>query len=333
MKNYYIYTEIVNCGKIGKIAIDSFHKYHNYKIHIYGTKEDFKWIEKNDNNIFIEVNHHIIDGYKSGHIGTALLWEDIIKNCPDDYLIHFDSDVIFRENIIGDMIEKSKEYDLIGPIRNYTNNPYGFKKVSGQTDLCQTNIFLFNKKKISNKYIKETSRFLFIPFKKIIKLTLKEFLRRIKWFIKNNIILQKYNMNVFTQMIHGTYNPFTFPTIDFFDPVMFDMVMNGAKIYHLDFNEVGGCDYYGKRDNQYKEINNFPTPYKLDFGSKLVHFSCVGSGMNFYNNKNATLNVGKNYVECALDRYALYCKIFYNEQIPDIELGKYKEILEIKNWY
>lgn len=329
MKNYYIYTEIVNCGKIGKIAIDSFHKYHNYKVHIYGTKDDFKWIEKNDNNIFIEVSDRVIDGYKNGHIGTALLWEDILKNCQDDYLIHFDSDVIFRANIIDEMIERSKGYDLIGPIRNYHHNPHHMKNVMHLADICQTNCTLFNKKYISDIYLKNKK----IPFnfRDILNIPIIQIARRIKWSIKNR--LNKNKMSVFAKMIHGTYNPFTFPTIDFFDPVMFDMISNGAKIYHLDFNEVGGCDYYGKRDNSYKEINNFPTPYKLDFGSKLVHFSCVGSGMNFYNNKNSALNVGKNYVECALDRYALYCKIFYNEEIPGIELDKYKEILEIKNWY
>lgn len=331
-KDFFIYTEIVNCGKIGKIALDSFHKYHNHKVHVYGTKEDFKWIKNNENNIFIEVNENIIKGYKHGHIGTALLWEKIIKECKSKYMIHFDSDVIFRANIIDEMIEKSKEYDLIGPIRNYHHNPQGIKEVMCQTDLCQTNCTLFNKSKISEKYLKDKS-LSFPSIKILLSISLLQFLRRIKWFIKNNIILKKYKLSKFAQMIHGTYNPFNFPTIDFFDPVMFDMIINGAKIYHLDFNEVGGCDKYGKRDNIFKEINNFPTPYKLDFGSKLVHFSCVGSGMNFYKNKDAAKNISHHYVNAALDRYALFCKTFYNEDLPEIPLEKYEKIFTIKEWY
>jgi hypothetical protein len=94
-----------------------------------------------------------------------------------------------------------------------------------------------------------------------------------------------------------------------------------------------GCDKYGKRDNKFKDINNFPTPYKLDFGNKLVHFSCVGSGMNFYNDKLAAINVSRSYVECALDRYALFCKTFYKEDLPGFNLDKYKEIFSIENWY
>lgn len=101
----------------------------------------------------------------------------------------------------------------------------------------------------------------------------------------------------------------------------------------MDFNDVGGCDKYGKRDNIFKDINNFPTPYKIDFGSKLAHFSCVGSGMNFYLNKDSRINVSKTYVECALDRYALFCKTFYNEDLPGFDLKKYEKIFLVKNWY
>ena len=134
-------------------------------------------------------------------------------------------------------------------------------------------------------------------------------------------------------MIHGTYNPFPFPTIDFFDPVMFDMVHNGAKILHLSSDDVGGWDIHGSRDNVFKDINNFPTSYKLDFGKKLVHFSCVGSGMNFYLHPEIIDTVGKEYATAALDRYALFCKIFYNETLTGISVEPYKKIIDIQEWY
>jgi hypothetical protein len=332
MENYHIFTEIVGCGKIGRIALDSFHKYHDLKVFVYGTKEDFKHIKENKNNILIEVDNKVLEGYKNGHIGTAILWENVIKKSKDKYFIHFDSDTIFRANIVDDMIEKSKEFDIIGPMRNYHHNPQGIKSVRHLTDLCQTNCSLFNKELISKNYIEKNG--LGLPsIKLILSLPVLQIARRFKWFIKNRVILRKQNLSVFCQMIHGTYSPFSFPTIDFFDPVMFDMVINGAKIFHLDFDDVGGCDKYGKRDNKFKDINNFPTPYKLDFGNKLVHFSCVGSGMNFYNDKLAAINVSRSYVECALDRYALFCKTFYKEDLPGFNLDKYKEIFSIENWY
>jgi len=326
MNDFYIFTEIVNCGKIGNIAIDSFHKYHNYKVHIYGTKEDFKWINKNVNNIFIEVELNVIEGYRSGHLGTAILWEQIIKNCNSKYLIHFDSDTIFRDNIIDEMMERSNEYDIIGPIRNYHHNQNNRNDIAFLTDLCQTNCTLFNLDMISTKF----------TGKKKLNSSIKNqvfdlSLRQIVKYLKNTI---KYNKSsIFIQMIRGTYSPFCFGNIDFFDPVMFDMIKNGAKVYHLDFNDVGGCDKYGSRENQFKNINNFPTEYKLDFGKKLVHFSCVGSGMNFYNNNEISKKISKSYVKTALDRYALFCKIFFNEIIPEIDLEKYDEITNLNKWY
>jgi hypothetical protein len=320
----------VGCGKIGRIALDSFHKYHDHQVHVYGTPDDFAHIIPHPNNILIEVDPTILKGYVHGHVGTALLWEQIIKNCPSTYMLHFDSDVIFRQNIVEDMIALTPEYDLIGPIRNYHHNPHNNPSVRYLTDICQTNCTLWNKDRISPQYISgKTSVRAWV--RNIATLSPLQLARRIKWQIKH--LLGTYQMSRFAQMIHGTYNPFPFPTIDFFDPVMFDMVKNGASIYHLDFDEVGGCNYFGKRDNVFKEINNFPTQYKLDFGTKLVHFSCVGSGMNFYHHPDAAANVPRSYVDAALDRYALFCKIFYTETLPEISTEQYGPIIRVSSWY
>lgn len=332
MENLYIFTEIVNCGKIGKIALDSFHKHHNRKVHVFGTNSDFKIITPNKNNILIEVDDKILEGYRyNGHVGTALLWEEVIKKCPTKYIFHFDSDTIFRANIVDEMIEISKEYDIIGPIRNYHHNPQSIREVMHLADVSQTNCILFNKEKISNDYLAGTNLSWKILKIQISDLSLIRLLKTIKYYMRRALGITK--MSIFAHMIHGSYPLCKYKTIDFFDQVMFDMIDNGAKMYHLDFNEVGGCNEYGKRNNIYKDINNFPTPYKIDFGSKIVHFSCVGSGMNFYLNKGSTQNISPTYVECAIDRYALFCKTFYNEELKGIDLDKYNKIYTIKNWY
>lgn len=321
MDNTFIFTEIVNCGKIGKIALDSFHKYHNYKVHIYGTKEDFEYIDTHPNNVFIEIEANILNAFKYGHRGTAMLWEKAILETEHNQIIHFDSDTIFRENIIDEILSIAKDYDIIGPIRNYHHNPCKRDDVRHLADLCQTNCILFKKDKINL----QKSVF------KISDLNPSFVFKYIKYQIKK--LLGKVPLSEFAQKIYGSYPLYRFKTLDFFDQVMFDMIRNGARIYHLSENEVGGCDKYGKRDNKFTNINNFPTPYKIDFGNKLVHFSCVGSGMNFYNNREAVKNVSESYVHCALDRYALFCKIFYNKDIPGIPLDKYQDIINIKNWY
>ncbi len=326
----FIFTEVVGCGKIGRIALDSFHKYHDHIVHVYGTSEDFVHLVPHPNNILIEVSPSILSGYVHGHIGTALLWEQIIKECPTKYMLHFDSDVIFRQQIIDDMIALTPKYDLIGPFRNYHHNPHNNPAVRQLADICQTNCTLWNKDHISPSYINNKMSFR-SWVQSIIGLSLLQIARRIKWQVKH--MTGAYKMSKFAQMIHGTYNPFPFPTIDFFDPVMFDMIRNGASIYHLDFDDVGGCNYYGERTNVFTNINDYPTKYKLDFGRKLVHFSCVGSGMNFYLHPDAAANVPKSYVDASLDRYALFCKLFYNETLPGISTDQYKDILDIKEWY
>ena len=75
---YLIFTEIIGCGKIGKIALDSFHKYHNYPVHIYGTAEDFKFITPNENNIFIEVEKSLLEKFSES--ASLRLEPDVSKS-------------------------------------------------------------------------------------------------------------------------------------------------------------------------------------------------------------------------------------------------------------
>lgn len=307
--NYFIWTEIFNCGKIGRIALKSFIIHHpGLIVHVFGFEKDFEFIEnssciipmilkekdwlddlslmfsrKYEKNFFENRLSHrsIIDGFESGHLGTARLWAHIIKVRKEKILIHFDSDVIFLDNIINEMLELGKFYDLVGPIRNYKNNPNKIQFFEQFENLSQTYCFLFNRDKIGK-----------FSYKELVDLCIGRY--------KKHAVL------------------------DFFDPIMFTILENKGKIYFLNQDDVGGCDYEGKRDNKFKEINNYDTPFKLDFGNKLVHFSAVGSGMNIYNNKNT--NIQEFYMRYALDRYALFCKIFYDETI-DIDLTKYDKLI------
>ena len=53
-----------------------------------------------------------------------------------DYIIHFDSDVIFRKESISLLTDKIEEgYDLIGPRRCYKNNLNGMSNLSDLKDV------------------------------------------------------------------------------------------------------------------------------------------------------------------------------------------------------
>lgn len=301
--SYFIWTEVYNCGKIGNIALKYFNKYHpNLKVHVYGTKKDFEDIEKYSNveSIVLEdsfvkdildkvgvpnlTTKRVQNGFKKGHLGTARLWAYLIKTRKEKFMIHFDSDVIFRSNLLDEIIEKTKICDIVGPYRLYKNNPNNREDMRKFADVSQTSCFAFNREKISNHFY-----------------------------------------SLFIKMCQGAYNPLGHPVIDFFDPVMFDILKNGGIICHLDFDDVGAWDKNGSRDNKYKEINNYDTPFKLDFGNKMIHFSAVGSGMNIFNNNK--VNMPESYRQYALDRFALFCKIFYDEDIG-IDLSTYNNLIE-----
>ena len=301
--DFFVWTEIFNCGKIGNISLKSFIKFHpKTRINVFGTENDFKQIERHPNinlisfkdNILLDLmdffgfpnltQRKILSGFSKGHLGTARLWAYLIKSRMEKYMIHFDSDVIFRENYLDFIMSKSKDYDLIGPYRLYSNNPHNREDVRRFRDVCQTSLFSFNKEKISN-----------FRYKTLIKMCL------------------------------GSYNPLKHPVIDFFDPVMFNILKNNGKIFHLDYNDVGGVDLSGSRDNIFHKINNYETPFKIDFGNKLIHFSAVGSGMNIFFNKNTS--IPQEYKAYALDRYALFVKIYYDEDIG-IDLSSYQYIID-----
>ena len=273
--DYFVFTEIFECGKVGEMAIESFAKYHpNQTVHVYGVPRDFEWIIPGCQIVFHDISpeSEITNGYEQGHLGTARLWAKLIKERPEKYLIHFDSDIIFRQEALSDIVSKLKTgADLVGPIRNYKNNPNHLDNVRYLPNVCQTLFFGFNRNKVSN-----------------------------------------YNYQTLTSMCKGSYNPLGHPVIDFFDPVMFDILHNGGKAHFLTAVDYGGYDSSGKR-----AANKFARENKIiDFGNKLVHFSAAGSGMNFYNNSAKIHGVPDSYRSYALEKYALFCQLFYNEMLP-----------------
>jgi hypothetical protein len=219
-EDFFIFTEAYNCGLILKNALDSFHKYHDEKVHIFGTYKDFKKLTKHKNNIFIELSEDDIlkNLYKQGHVGTAYIFAKIINGeyTEKNKIIHFDSDIFFRKECIS-LIYDSFENgcDLIGSRRCYKNNLNGRKDLSNIEDVVQTYFFGFNKEKI-----------------------------------------KKYKFEDLINMCVGYYNPYKHPILDFFDPISFDIIYNGGNIKFLDYDLVGGMDENGSKDNKYKEVNH-----------------------------------------------------------------------------
>ena len=147
-----IYTEIYNCGLIGKKCLESFFKYHpDIKIYVAGTCKDFKELGKFKNIEYIDFTGDInlLNMYKNaGHLGTAYIFSKVLKNEYGDYnkIIHFDSDVIFRAECLSYILDKFSEgYDLIGPRRLYEKNEANKSgQYDGISDVVGTYFFGYN---------------------------------------------------------------------------------------------------------------------------------------------------------------------------------------------
>lgn len=273
----FIFTEAYDCGLILKKCLESFFKYHPDEIvNVFGTSNDFKELGKFKNVEYIEMSEdqELRECFKHGHMGTAHIGARVITEFSKDsnYVIHFDSDLIFKKESISLLKNKINEgYDLIGPRRCYKNNMNNRTDLSELSDVSQTYFYAFNKNKITYR-----------------------------------------NFNELRQMIVGYHNPLGHPILDYFDPVSFDILKNGGKIFFLDVDLVGGLTEDGNRKNKFEELNS-----DLDFGENLIHFAGIGSGLKFY--KKGPGNADKSYVDWAKKRYGVYHKLFYGERLEGIE--------------
>jgi hypothetical protein len=275
----YIFTEAYDCGLILKKCLESFFEYHpDVIVHVFGTAKDFKELGKFKNVEYMELSEdqELRECFKHGHMGTAHIGARVIKefSVGYNYIIHFDSDVVFRKESLSLLTSKIDEgYDLIGPRRCYKNNMNGKTDLADLADVSQTYFYAFNVNKISS-----------------------------------------YDFSTLRQMIVGYHNPLGHPILDYFDPVSFDILKNGGKIFFLSPDDVGGLTEEGSRKNKYTDLNS-----DMDFGDNLMHFAGIGSGMKFYYKGIGTAH--KSYTDWAIKRFGLYHKLFYNKDLDNIEIN------------
>lgn len=133
---------MAGCAPVGDVMIESFLKYHpNEHIHRYMFADD---IDGKTMHPFIGGNvttHLLPDSLKelflTGHEGTAKVWERVINQNRDSYIIQIDSDVVFKKESIS-LIEKQGYPDIYGSRRCYKNNPSGVQIPDGIEDAIST---------------------------------------------------------------------------------------------------------------------------------------------------------------------------------------------------
>lgn len=280
----FIFTECVNCPEICVNALISYFQFHTQPVNVFLTENDISILEKY--NFPKDLLHiHVLDKqitniYQSnGHLGTAIVWYNAMLMNPTSKLIHFDSDVIFKNSMISLVETELKTYDIVGGRRCYKHNANNRDDIRYLSDTVTTYCFGWNPDKITKDYMTPS---------------------------KSNLMIS---------MIRGFTNPLGHPILDFFDPVTFDMLHNGASIKFIDYEIIGGFSEEGSRVNHYPILNK-----TFDFGSHIIHFSSVGSGLNFSKaiSLGKSISVPQSYVSYALGTLKMYKYLLFNESYDNI---------------
>lgn len=243
----FVFTEIFGCAEVGKKAIESYFKYHTHKLHIFGTSEDFEELgdlPQAADVVYVGMPDSLAQLFKTGHQGTARLFAQLF--CIEskiDNVIHFDSDVIFKQECLSDIRSKFAEgYDIVGTRRCYLNNPAGIAVTADTPDAVSTYF----------------------------------------WGMKRSVIPKGYTLDQITDMFHGKNIDLPWAVFDFADAITFHAIRNGAKVYFLDPVDFGGQYPNGKKSNPFVPNYEPDANLHLDAGLKLVHFGGAGSGCVAY---------------------------------------------------
>lgn len=210
MSNTIIFTEIVNCGPVGRIMLESFHKYHDRGITIFCGSADYVQLKEFYHLDTFLVIPEIQELFKKGHAGTARVFAHMFQPNTDDQIIHLDADLVFKKESIS-LIENAFDegYDIVGSRRCYKNNPGKVPVPDGIPDAVSTYFF----------------------------------------GIKTKVLPKGYNFDQMAKMMEGHPIDIDHPILDFFDPTYFHCLKNGAKTKFLGSHLIGGQNEAGSKTN------------------------------------------------------------------------------------
>jgi len=314
-KDFFVYTEIVRCGPIGTIALRSFFTFHpEQKVHVFGLESDRTAVAEFPNVIFHSMDDPITKLESWGTKGFLHRAKMIRRS--RQIAKNFDEAHLGTASLWAHLIQTRPEKFFIhfdsdvvfrGPaLADLTDRLIGGYDLVGPPRGYKNN----PNKRDDVRHLTDITQTCFFGF--------------------NATKINQHPYNVLVNMCRGYYNPLGTPVIDFFDPVSFEILHNNGRIFYLSTDDYGGCNLEGNRINKYPKLNAI-----IDFGDKFAHFSAVGSGLNFYENADQIKkDVPDIYIKYAIEKYAIYAKLFLNRNIGiKYDAKKYAPLLKIKKWY
>ena len=305
----FVWTEVFNCGEIGAVAVKSFLVHHpSITVHVYGNKEDLDYIPDAPTVHKITLTSGHKDGvcswlWRQLGLGSSIITKDYLHN--GFVRGHLGTARLWAYLMLSRperrMIHFDSDIVFLGDVVS------DVMKALKTSDLVgPVRNYKHNPNELDHvRHLSDVTQTCCFGF--------------------NKDKLNHHSYGELVKMCLGAYNPKGHPVIDFFDPVMFEILSNQGQISFLYHDDVGGCNQQGSRHNRFAEVNDFETPFKIDFGSKLIHFSAVGTGSNIYHNKS--VRIPQNYRQYALDRYALFIKVFYGRDIG-LDLSSYALLIK-----
>jgi hypothetical protein len=205
----FIWTEAFNCGEILNPMLSSYIKHNSWPIHVFGSQTDLDNVTVESNLIILEnvnkkkhfqsIEKKIINGYKKGHKGTAILWEYIINSRSEKIFVHLDADTIFLDDVVTDLINAIQQegYSIAGSRRAYKKRSYRKEGKDGmhlnlRPDCVNTDCFAF-----TTEYVRRYPR----------------------CWLRRKIQGKRVSLK---------------PVVDFFDPVTFEIIKRHGKIKYMD---------------------------------------------------------------------------------------------------
>lgn len=263
----FIWTEVFNCAEILPPFLESFRRHHNFPLHVFTSKDEVSKVppisgvttsllpSSMKNWLLRSSQKSVLRGYRKGHLGTARLWSNVIRSRAEEILIHVDADTIFLDDCITPLIESiQKGADIVGTRRPYLYRNYRKEGRDGRS--------LDRRPDSLNTDL--------IAFRRAA--------------------VPRKNSPLLTRRIRGR-RPIRYPVVDFFDPVVFQMIEMGKRIVYYDSPNRG---YQSKQDPNSKIFTN------------RISFAAVGSGLNFLKSPDARTSPG--YRAYAIASYSLFAK-------------------------
>lgn len=213
MSKTIIFTEIVNCGPVGRIMLESFHKYHDRTLTVFCGHDDYSLLKDFYHLDTFIVAPDFIDLFKKGHAGTARVFAGIFNPDLHEKVIHLDSDLVFKKESIS-LIENAFDegYDIVGSRRCYKNNPGKVPVPDGIPDAVSTYFF----------------------------------------GMKTKVLPKGYSFEQMCKMWEGHPIGIDHMILDYGDSIYYHCLKNGAKTKFLDSDLIGGQNSEGSKINKYK---------------------------------------------------------------------------------